>query len=201
MLISYKHNLMWEPDGYMSDLQLYLINQLEFIEKKESDDNFRSLIVMTNPYQKVLDLYMNKVLPSHTPIYKDKMGVYCQRFRKWISKMFLCEKLIVSLRFENSVEENTKILTKYKFSRLNYDFIIRDFKLESDLKKIKEDFLLDDFKLEYKWDIKSFYDFQTAKIIFNFYKNEFYIGGYDPFSFSNVNLEKYERVKFLHESF
>lgn len=199
MLVSEKYKLSWDNDGYESPLSNFLISKLEFYDGIGTTETKRFLL-MINPYQKVLDLYMNQVLPNHTPIYKDKMKFYIQRFKNWVGKMFLCEKLIVDLKFKNTAEIYSKILQKYRLNNLNYDLVIRDFEFKSDLYKLDENIDID-YDLDYKWKITQFYDFETAKIIFSFYKSEFYFGNYDPFSFSEKDLTKDEKIDFLHKPF
>lgn len=200
MLISEKHKLVCCSD-YISDDIRSVISFLEFVERDELCENCKKIILISNPYQKVLNLYMNTVLPPITPIFKDSKDDYIEYFRKWVSKMFVSEKLIIKLKFENTIENYTKQLNQLKIKKFNYDFIVRDDKLLSDLIKINKSFGDFNFELKNRWDIREFYDFKTAKIIFNFYKNEFLIGEYDPFSFSNTFLSKDDKVGFIHQPF
>ena len=174
---------------------------LGFQESNVDANMYETFTLLVNPYQKVLNFYMNVVLSSLTPIFKDKKNDYILFFREWVSKIFFCEKLIVELSFGGTNENYTKILSKFKMTHISENRLVRDESFIHDLNQIKNisNFDFDDFS--YKWKIKEFYDYETAKIIFQFYKNEFFIGQYNPFSFSDNNLTPDRKIDFIHEPF
>lgn len=202
MLVSEKLKLVCAGDESVNDKSIR--NFMQSIGFKESDTNYENydkFIFLVNPYQKVLNFYMNVVLSSLTPIFKDKKNDYIFFFREWVSKIFHCEKLIVELTFDGTDENYTKVLSKFRISEIDPIFMVRDENFIYDIKKIKN---FDDFdlvNLTYKWKINEFYDYETAKIIFHFYKNDFFMGQYNPFSFSEDNFRLERKIDFIHELF
>jgi squalene cyclase len=49
------------------------------------------------------------------------------------------------------------------------------------------------------YKFNSIYTFETAKKVYDYYKQFFLVLGYDPFSFTTEELSNEEKIRFLHE--
>jgi len=201
-MVSEKLKLICMGDESLNDKSIKnFLMSLGFQELNVDANMYETFTLLVNPYQKVLNFYMNVVLSSLTPIFKDKINDYIIFFREWISKMFYSKKLVVKLRFDGTDEKYTKILSSFR-TNINYNiFMVKDYTFTSDIRKIVNDVNFDFEQIIYKWKMNEFYDYETAKIIFQFYKNEFFMGQYNPFSFSYNNLTSDKKIDFIHKPF
>jgi hypothetical protein len=86
---------------------------------------------------------------------------------------------------------------------INFDFVVKKDTYYDDLKRLP---FFDEAKLSSKLEflIKSDTSYQLvlneaqAKRIFTYFRPFFDKFGYDPFSFTNVELTKQEKVNFIH---
>ena len=95
-----------------------------------------------------------------------------------------------------------KYLEKWVFDDRIPDYFVRIEHFYEDLSKIefigdvepKKGLLYEDL-----YDYRTMYDYNNAKKVYHLYKKHFYLCDYDPFSFTNENLTKEDKISFLHD--
>jgi hypothetical protein len=160
---------------------------------------------MTNPYELLLSLYL-KDLKNNTPLFRNQQNLYKKSFNIWIDDFFikrnynqgqLSNRLyrLISMFCDISSDESIFF---------NCENIIDSIK---DNKKITEDSLwergiiqeyLNGTQLE-DFNFKEMYETTQAKKIYFGMKKFFDVCGHNPFSFTNEELSKEDKMKFLHD--
>jgi hypothetical protein len=179
----------------------------------EEYSNYKVICNIRNPYSRVFGVFLSTQ-------FGDKLidkGMHYEikiKFNKWINDSFVKEKNFVKL-----VDSTKKLDIDYNFfSKWNFDEkipdnFIRVENLSDDLSK------LDFIKGNSEWDYNKIhrivennrfirnsplkfdenFDYESAKIIYFYYKKVFHLIQYDPFSFSTKTLSDKEKYSFLHD--
>jgi len=106
-----------------------------------------------------------------------------------------------------------KYVAKYDFDERIPDYFIRMEHIKEDLSKLDfisesplwksnffDEFILDNPFMNTKpYSFDEIYTFESAQIVFNYFKKHFFLCDYDPFSFTKEILTDQQRKKFLHE--
>lgn len=170
-------------------------------EIPEPYQDFTLISNVRNPYDRVWSLYLNfytkNFQPKELQLTKIKFNNYIQ------------QSLVVTTQgilLDNFYGENNHF-DKWRFTHKKPDVVVK-------LENIKEDISNLNFlnKELVPWEIfdgrfinhrpitfDTVYDWRSAQIIFQYYKNYFFDFGYDPFSFTNQQLTDQEKVNFIHE--
>lgn len=122
-----------------------------------------------NPYERVFMIYIDHIMRGVIPK-KQHLETYRTNFNNWVQKILVGEKLIVR------VDEFTKLPDGESIFFYEKKFINQT-----------------------HLDFDNMYDFQSAKLVYTLYKKYFFVCGYNPFSFTKNELEKDDKVRFLHE--
>lgn len=191
----------FEPVNFLDDKQSH--ENIIFEEYK----NFKIITNIRNPYDRVFGCYNKFYLEK--PLMKISRDVK-EKFNTWIEKTFLNHGYEVFLN--KFYSDDLNYLNKWTFEDINPDYIIKTESIYEDLLKLpfinsdssedKQfifDLLKDNPYLNKRYyNFNECYEFQTAKLIYHFYKPVFYKFGYSPFSFTTKNLNEKEKVSFLH---
>jgi hypothetical protein len=175
--------------------------------------DYEVICSIRNPYDRILSIFIN--FSRLSLVYtKDNIEYYRKRFEIFIKEMFLSPNLTQNLPYAPDSPNLGRYLKKVNFSDKVPDVFIRMENLENDLKSInfikntdlweKSDFSgflsKNDFIVKrpfYFWDV---YTNTSAKYVYEYFKNHFYLCDYDPFSFTKSILTDEEKMKFLHDT-
>jgi hypothetical protein len=192
-------------------------NKLGFSQDEWDDTEFQDYEIITslkNPYDRLVQIYLEYEIKPIIPITKDLEPKLVHFFQKWVLDVFETNKLVVRVNDWGKDVLISKVIKKFLFRDKVPSIVIRSESIIDDLSRIIG--ILPGFDLQKKrelentlinespsfnFDFKNFYNFDIAKIVYNYYFNHFYIGNYDPFSFSFVEINEREKNKFLHDTF
>ena len=169
----------------------------------EEYQDFEVIVTIRNPYDRVWSCYLNFFTKNFIP--KDFEGTKL-KFNQFISNSFY--KTLRGVITDPFYTGND-YFNKWKFDTNLPDSVIRFESIREDLESLDfiqknpqfyDKSIFDDsrFKNEKFINFDEIYTFESAQIIFNFYKNYFYSLNYDPFSFTNQTLSEEEKKKFVH---
>lgn len=192
-------------------------NKLEFSQDEWHEpefDEFEIITSLKNPYDRLVQIYLEYEIKPIIPITKDIEPKLIDFFQKWVFDLFECNKMIVRVNDWGKDVLVSKVLKKFLFRDKLPSYVIRWESLIDDLNNISEiiprydlqkkrelDNMINFESTKFKFDYRNFYNFDVARIVYNYYFNHFYLGGYDPFSFSQIEMSTSEKNKFLHNTF
>lgn len=192
-------------------------NKLGFSQDEWDESEFQDYEIITslkNPYDRLVQIYLEYEIKPVIPITKDLEPKLIDLFQKWVLDIFETNKLVVRVNDWGKDVLISKVLKKFLFRNripsvvVRSEFLVDDLSniinivSRFDLQKKKElEIVLINESSKMKFDFKNFYTFNIAKIVYNYYFNHFYIGDYDPFSFSHVEMTEKEKNKFIHDTF
>lgn len=165
------------------------------IPEKYSD--FTIITSIRNPYDRVWSLYLNFYTKNFQPKEFEKTK---KKFNEYIQNSIT--KTISGFKIDSFYGEKNHF-NKWKFTDFIPNKVIRLEHIENDLKSldfIKNLYNLDSTHINHRpltFDLM--YEWKSAQIIYQFYKNHFLFFGYDPFSFTKEELSEEEKIKFIHD--
>lgn len=122
-----------------------------------------------NPYERVFMIYVNHVMRGMVPK-KQHYEIYRLNFNEWVKKILVGEKLVVR------IDEFTKLPN-------GESIFFQDIK----------------FMNHTPMNFDEMYDFHSAKLVYFLYKKIFFMGNFNPFSFTKLELDEKDKINFLHE--
>jgi hypothetical protein len=182
-----------------------------FLEEPHSRDNiipkqyneFHIISTVRNPYDRIWSCFVNFYLKNFSPKNfednKSKFNNFIENsFRKTLKGVetdtfFNGNDYINKWKFEDYSPQ-----TIIKFENLHQDLISLDF-MKNSVSEVEN--LFSEDKKPSDTSLISFdtvYETESAKKVFQFYKNHFYSFDYDPFSFTNEVLSDEQKIQFLH---
>jgi hypothetical protein len=179
---------------------------------KEYSD-YQVICNIRNPYDRILSIFIN--FSSLGLVYtKDNLDYYRKRFELFVKLMFLSPNMTSDVEYEPTASNLGRFLKKVNFSDKVPDIFIKMENLEKDLKSLnfikntdlweKEDFSSflnkNQFLKKRAFHFSDVYTQTSAKYVYEFFKNHFYLCDYDPFSFTKSILTDEEKMKFLHDT-
>lgn len=147
-------------------------------------------MVNCDPYKFVFNLFFCESL-RNVPLTKENREKIVFFFKSWVGETF-------TKTFYFTNERNNVALRNILIFYLKNEKISENIYLEYE-KRFKR---VLNFQWEYNDEINyyNFYDFEIAKLVFQFFRKSFYEKGIDPFSFSDKILSDDDRKVFLHET-
>jgi hypothetical protein len=181
----------------------HTLNYDNRITKSGDFDDYKVICTIKNPYHRVFSLFLNRVL-NNRAIKKQFLPILREKFNYFVDKSLISNKLLVKpiMIFDNPTPE-LMYFEKWTFDDKIPDYFVRIEHFYDDLSKIdfisdvepKNGPLCEDF-----YDYSTMYDYETAKKVYHFYKKHFYLCEYNPFSFTNEDLTKDDKISFLHDA-
>lgn len=180
----------------------------------EEFSDYRVICNVRNPYDKVISFYLNFTsVGSNFVFFKNRKNELKEKIDKFTLELFeyaINQKVLVNMSREVPVRD---YVSKVTFDEKLPDFLIRVENLEEDLGKLnfvnespfwksgefQNQIHNNTFINKRPFKFEDLYKINSARRVFDYYKKHFYICGYDPFSFTNENLDNEEKIKFLHE--
>lgn len=180
----------------------------------EEFNDFKIVCSIRNPYDRVLSLFINFTSVGSQLVYTKKTKqVFIDRFSEFVFQLLQYSEV---RKLDPDPEKNIVLknyVAKYDFNDRVPDFFIRMENLKEDLSKLDfisesplwksnffDEFILDNPFLNTRpYNFDEIYTFESAQIVFNYFKKHFFLCRYDPFSFTKETLTDDLRKKFLHE--
>jgi hypothetical protein len=190
-------------DGYTSHL-----NRIP-----DEFSNYNVVCNIRNPYDRIFAIFLLTQF-NNTVIEKSMHQKIKEKFNKWVLESFLNKKTSVELsKFNQTKNINYNFFSKWLFEGRIPDYFVRMENLSEDLEK------LEFIKTNPLWNLEKitqivennkfisnrpfkfdeYYDFESAKRIYFYFKRVFNLIPYDPFSFTQENLSETEKYSFLHD--
>lgn len=186
-------------------------------EEHYGDDynGYNIICNIRNPYDRIFSIFMNFDVLGSLPATKEVKPKLIPYFKKWIKTYFEKNKLIVKINDYGKSNITSESLKKFTFRNRIPDQFIRMENLIDDLSEL--DFIKE--SIEWKmgqsqsflknnqfikspyYNFKEFYDFESAKLIYEYYFFHFHLVGYDPFSFTDETLDEKTKLHFIHDTF
>jgi len=179
----------------------------------EKYSDYELICNIRNPYDRVLSIFIN--FSTLCMVYtKDKVDDYSKKFEIFIKLMFLSPNMSSDVEYEPTLTNLGRFLKKVNFSNKVPNVFIRMENLENDLKSLdfikntdlweKSDFSgflnKNEFIKRRAFHFSDVYTQTSAKYVYEYFKNHFYLCDYDPFSFTKSILTDEEKKKFLHDT-
>jgi hypothetical protein len=179
----------------------------------EEYSDYEVICNIRNPYDRVLSIFVN--FSNISLVYtKDNVDYYRKRFEIFIKEMFLSPNLTQNVPYDPSAPNLGRYLKKVDFFNKVPDVFIKMENLENDLKSLKfikntdlweksefSSFLSkNEFIKRRAFNFSDVYTETSAKYVYEYFKNHFYLCDYDPFSFTKSILTDKEKKKFLHDT-
>ena len=179
----------------------------------EKYSDYELICNIRNPYDRVLSIFIN--FSTLCMVYtKDKVDDYSKKFEIFIKLMFLSPNMSSDVEYEPTPTNLGRFLKKVNFSNKVPNVFIRMENLENDLKSLdfikntdlweKSDFSgflgKNEFIKRRAFHFSDVYTQTSAKYVYEYFKNHFYLCDYDPFSFTKSILTDEEKKKFLHDT-
>ena len=179
----------------------------------EKYSDYELICNIRNPYDRVLSIFIN--FSTLCMVYtKDKVDDYRKKFEIFIKLMFLSPNMSSDVEYEPTLTNLGRFLKKVNFSNKVPNVFIRMENLENDLKSLdfvkntdlweKSDFSgflgKNEFIKRRAFHFSDVYTQTSAKYVYEYFKNHFYLCDYDPFSFTKSILTDEEKKKFLHDT-
>lgn len=163
-------------------------------------ENYQIISLTRNPYDRVWLCYLNYYKKV---FFIDKINETKESFNRFIHNSFINTSFGVKI---DSFHSEKSFLGKWRFNNYIPNDIIKVESFFDDLKKIdlvkNLDFLRENFKIDENSKIlkysKEMYIKESAKKVYNYYKNHFLFFGYCPFSFTNEELSINDKINFIH---
>lgn len=169
----------------------------------EEYKNFQIISSIRNPYDRIWSHYefFNKKNLRPKEFVESK-----RKFNEWVNKSL---KFTLKGIETDPFYEGEDVFNKWKFDSFKPDYVIKLENLQNDVMGVdfikkqpnlfdKNIFINERFSNERYFQFDYMYEVESAKKIFNFYKNHFFGFGYDPFSYTKDNLSNEEKINFLH---
>lgn len=180
------------------------------LPSKYSD--YKLICSIRNPYDRIFSIFVNFSINAII-LKKNKRELIREIFNKWIDTKFYSNKLVVDTPFFNATQKPIHPeIFNWKFSSRIPDHVVRIEHFMEDMSKI--DFIVNgnpwkngevynyfqnnNFITKRNFSFSEMYDIESAKKVFFYYKNHFYMYDYDPFSFTLENISDEEKIKFIH---
>jgi hypothetical protein len=175
-------------------------------------EDYTLICNMRNPYSRIFALFINFSINAIV-LKKDKRDVIKEIFKKWIDTKFFDYKLEVDTPSYNLNQKPMHHeIHNWKFTDIIPDHVVRIENFIEDMSKIefivngnswKSGEILNyyqnnNFITKRNFGFDEMYDIESAKKVFFYYKNHFYLYGYDPFSFTKEQLTDEEKINFIH---
>jgi hypothetical protein len=204
----YKENIKSEPKELTSPYHSHAI----FVPEEFND--FKIVCSIRNPYDRALSLFTNFTSIGSQIVYtKTTKQIFIDRFSEFVIQLLRYSEV---RKLDSDPEKNTVLknyVAKYDFDDRIPDYFIRMEHLKEDLSKLdfiaesplwKSDFFdgfisNNPFMNLKPYSFDDIYTFESAQIVFNYFKKHFFLCNYDPFSFTKESLTEEQRKKFLHE--
>jgi hypothetical protein len=204
----YKESINSEPKELTSPYHSHKI----FVPEEFND--FKIVCSIRNPYDRVLSLFTNFTSVGSEMVYTKKDNqLFINGFSNFVNQL-LCYSQV--RKFDLDSEKNVLLknyVAKYDFDDRIPDYFIRMEHLKEDLSKLDfiaesplwksnffDDFISNNPFMNLKpYSFDEIYTFESARIVFNYFKKHFFLCNYDPFSFTKESFTEEQRKKFLHE--
>lgn len=165
--------------------------------------NYPVFATVRNPYDRLWSCYLNFFTKR---VKTNDLAEVKKRFNEFLSDVF--KKTLDGIKVDPFFESPSYI-SKWKFTPtypnvfIRYEFIKDDlnkldFLDKSDIQNIPkfETHIL--YEQDYKINFNQVYEIENAQNVYEYFKNEFFIFGYDPFSFCTDILTTDLKMKFVH---
>lgn len=190
-------------------------NELLFSHSEKDLPDCKIICSMRNPYDRIFSIFMNYDILKMVAPTKEIKPKLIEYFHKWVKTYFEKNKLIVKINDYGKVNVTSEALKKFTFRNKIPDQFIRMENLIYDLGSITfvnksidwqtgktQEFLKSNkYQKTPCYDFKEFYDIETAKLIYEYYFVHFHMVGYDPFSFTNSDIDEKTKLHFIHDTF
>ena len=173
------------------------------IKIPENFKDFRIIVSIRNPYDRVWSYYVNYFAKNFKP---KEIDQNFEKFNEFVQNTFI---ISVGRTYTDHFFSGDDYFNKWRLDNIKIDTLIRFENLQNDVMSldfIKKDPNLFDHSIfsdkrfinERFLSFDSMYDLSSAQKVFNFYKNHFFSLGYDPFSFTKENLTDQQKIDFIH---
>jgi hypothetical protein len=148
---------------------------------------------------------------------KDTHQNFIENYETFLTEVFLYVKIKKRIGFEEVDEKKflKNYIMKYSFNERVPDQFIQMENLLEDISKLDfvtdsglwksgyvEEYLTDNSYINIRpYKFNTVYTEKVAKLIYEYYKNHFFLCKYDPFSFTKNELSNEEKMRFLHDTF
>lgn len=193
------------------DMVEHRVSHFNKINEQYSD--YILICNVRNPYDRVFSIFL-MTFYENIALEKKLHGEIRKTFNNWVVNAFRAQKMSVKLDTNYSSKNvDLNYFSKWVFNEKIPDFFIRIEYLVEDLKKlefVKSDVSWDTEKIEQLVENNVFknnravkfnnmYDFDTAKLIYVYFKSIFNLVPYNPFSFTTETLSESQKISFLHD--
>lgn len=200
------------PDSDPKELTSPYHSHTIFVPEEFHD--FKIVCSIRNPYDRVLSLFTNFTDVGSQIVYtKNTKDKFINRFSEFVKQLLQYSEV---RKLDPDPEKNIvlrKYCAKYDFDDRIPDHFIRMEYLKEDLSKLNfilesslwksnffDSFISDNPFINLKpYRFDEVYTYESAQIVFNYFKKHFFLCNYDPFSFTRETLTNDERKRFLHE--
>jgi hypothetical protein len=209
MNISHEHKMIWfSPEMSGTENVSKTLEKHGFLgvegktETQLMDEypDYKVICGMKNPYERVFLLHLKGDLRAIS-VKKDHFTLLKTEFNDWIKQTMIPNKLkvVVDETFINS-NNTPKYLKIWIFDKKIPDFFVKSEDLVNDLNELgfHDDEIVVDNEIK-QFEFNRMYDFDSAKRVYHLYKKHFYLCGYNPFSFTDKELNYEEKISFLHD--
>jgi hypothetical protein len=203
---------VWDPklNNEISLKERYT-SHLNQIPKEFSD--YELICSVRNPYDRIFAVFLMTQF-SDVIIEKSIHQEVREKFNKWVINSFINKKTSVVLSKINQTNNiNYNFFSKWTFEDRIPNYFVRMENLSEDLKnlnliqtnpswnfeKIIQIVENNKFITKRPFKFDDFYNFESARRVYFYYKRVFNLVPYDPFSFSQENLSEKEKYSFLHD--
>jgi hypothetical protein len=182
----------------------------------EIDERYKDYTLISNirnPYDRIFGVFVNFSI-NPLILRKNSKDIIKDNFKKWIDTKLFSYKLTQKVPNHHNIDRSLHPeITNWKFESKVPDYVVRVENFLEDM--VKLEFITNglpwkngefsnyyhnnNFKTNRSFDFNEMYDYDTAKKVFFYYKNHFYLYGYDPFSFTSEKLSKTDQLRFIHE--
>lgn len=180
----------------------------------EEFKDYKIVCSIRNPYDRVLSLFTTFTTSGTQTTYtKKNKHVFIERFSDFVNQLLLYSEV---RKLDPNPEKNILLrnyVAKYDFDDRIPDAFIRLENIKEDLSKLDfisespmwksnffNEFISNNPYLNIKpYKFNEVYTYESAQLVFNYFKKHFFLCNYDPFSFTKETLSDDERKKFLHE--
>lgn len=198
--------LVYERNGKLNQRSISLADISWTSKIPETYSSFEKIITLRNPYSRVFDCYENFYNKS---LYTRDLDKIKNKFDTYLKKTFIKNNFFYDL--DTSLSENS-YLSKWNLKDYLPNKVLRYENLEEDLLSLefikKNGIKFDQNKLSEikidsfdKIDYRLVYNPENAHMVFEYFKNYFYLMGYAPYSFTKEILSENDKINFIHGKF
>jgi hypothetical protein len=163
-------------------------------------DDFKIITTIRNPYDRVWSCYLKYYTKTFNP--KDFESTKI-KFNDYINKTFI--ETTNGVRLDSFYDKDSHF-SKWTFNEIKPNYIIKfeDFNYGLKLLPISveigntQSLLIQKYPNDNLIPFNMIYDYNSAKKIYQFYKNVFLLFDYSPYSFTKNELNDLEKIKFIH---